>query len=447
MEKPPNRNDVIAAIATPPGRGGVGIVRMSGPQLAEIAHALLGRLPEQRKATLSFFKDAEGEVIDEGIVLYFAAPASYTGEDVLELQGHGGTVVMQMLLQRCLQLGARLAEPGEFTRRAFLNDKLDLAQAESVADVIEAATETAARCALRSLRGEFSAHIEDLARQLVELRMLVEATLDFPEEEIDAIDRTDALRRLANLTQTLEQSLQASKRGSLLRSGIQVVLAGRPNVGKSSLLNRLSGEEIAIVTPIPGTTRDALRQTIQLDGVPLNIIDTAGLRETSDQVESIGIARTWEAVRQSDLLLFVLEADKGLTADDKALIAQFPSDRARLLVHNKSDLASQPPDPISDNSIYVSAKTGQGMSELKQLVLATVGWRQGEEDVLMARERHIAALTDALSHLDQAREVSARHELLAEELRLAHEQLGEITGEFTADDMLGEIFSRFCVGK
>ena len=446
MEKPPNRNDVIAAIATPPGNGGVGIVRVSGPRLAELALSLLGRVPGQRTATLALFKDAGDRIIDEGIVLFFPAPFSYTGEDVLELQGHGGAVVMQMLLKRCLQLGARVAEPGEFTRRAFLNDKLDLAQAESVADIIEAATETAARCAVRSLRGEFSAHIEELSRQLVDLRMLVEATLDFPEEDLEAAGQADALQRLAKLRQALERSLEASRRGSLLRSGSQVVLTGRPNVGKSSLLNRLSEEEIAIVTPIPGTTRDALRQAIQLDGVPLTVVDTAGLRETGDQVESMGIERAWGAVREADILLFVLEADKGLTTDDEALIARFPADRPTLLVYNKADLAESPRD-VSNKCVYVSAKTGEGIADLKQLLLSTLGWHPGGEDVLMARERHLAALAQASSHLDQASRVSRSQELFAEELRLAHLQLGLITGEFTADDMLGEIFSRFCIGK
>lgn len=447
MGKLRSGNDVIAAIATPPGRGGVGIVRISGPDLTVFTQALLRRTPLPRNATLSAFVDGEGAMIDEGIALLFPAPASYTGEDVLELQGHGGPVVMQMLLNRCVQLGARLAEPGEFTRRAFLNDKLDLAQAESVVDIIEAATETAARCALRSFRGEFSAVIAALVRQLVELRMLVEATLDFPEEDVDTVDRSNALRRLTDLKQALERALESGRQGSLLRSGLQIVLVGRPNVGKSSLLNRLSGEEVAIVTPIAGTTRDALRQTIQIDGVPVNIIDTAGLRESADEIENMGIQRTWDAVAQADLLLFVLEADKGLTPDDLALIAQFPANRPKLFVYNKMDLSGESRDPVSGNNIYVSARTGVGLPELKQSLLSAAGWRPGGEDVLMARQRHLVALTAAASHLDRASTLAESQELFAEELRLAQVHLGHITGEFTADDLLGEIFSRFCIGK
>lgn len=440
-------NDVIAAIATPPGRGGVGIVRVSGPDLAALAQALLGRMPIPRKATLAAFIDAEGAMIDEGIALLFPAPASYTGEDVLELQGHGGPVVMQMLLKRCMQLGARLAEPGEFTRRAFLNDKLDLAQAESVVDIIEAATETAARCALRSFRGEFSAIIAALVQQLVDLRMLVEATLDFPEEDVDTMEGSHALQRLMDLKQALERALESGRQGSLLRSGLQIVLVGRPNVGKSSLLNRLSGEDVAIVTSIAGTTRDALRQTIQINGVPVNIIDTAGLRESADEIESIGIQRTWEAVEQADLLLFILEADKGLTPDDMALIVRFPPNRPQLFVYNKMDLANDYCGPAITTDVYVSAKTGTGLAELKQSLLSAAGWRPVGEDILMARQRHLVALKVAAAHLDRASAVADSQELFAEELRLAQVQLGYITGEFTADDLLGEIFSRFCIGK
>jgi tRNA modification GTPase len=448
MDKRWSGNEVITAIATPPGRGGVGIVRVSGPDLKAFTCALLGRLPLPRKATLAAFVDSDRAMIDEGIALFFPGPASYTGEDVLELQGHGGPVVMQMLLKRCMQLGARLAEPGEFTRRAFLNDKLDLTQAESVADIIDAATETAARCALRSYRGEFSAIIAALLQQLVDLRMLVEATLDFPEEDVDTVDSSNAQQRLNDLKQAVECALESGKQGSLLRSGLQIVLVGRPNVGKSSLLNRLSGEDVAIVTPIAGTTRDALRQAIQIDGVPVSIIDTAGLRESTDEIESMGIQRTWEVVQQADLLLFVLEADKGLTADDKELIARFPTNRPQLYVYNKMDLASDCSGPTSANeAVYVSAKTGTGLAELRRSLLTAAGWRPEGEDIFMARQRHLAALKEAASHLNCAGVVTDNQELFAEELRLAHMQLSHITGEFTADDLLGEIFSRFCIGK
>ena len=452
MNQPPNRivSDVIAAIATPAGRGGIGIVRLSGPGLAEIARSLIGHLPPPRLATHTLFLGGDAAAIDDGIALYFPAPASYTGEDVLELQGHGGPVVMQMLLRRCLDLGARAAAPGEFTRRAFLNDKLDLAQAEGVADLIEAATETAARSALRSLRGEFSAAINALVQQLIELRMLVEAMLDFPEEEIDSVDLQQAQRRLQQLSAALHSALARARQGSILRTGLQVVLAGRPNVGKSSLLNRLAGEDLAIVTPIAGTTRDAVRQSIQVEGVPINIIDTAGLRQTSDEVETIGIERTWEAIARADLLLLVVAAGVGVTPEDETMLARMPPSLRRLLLHNKCDLVDAAgrasPGP-GEGSVRVSAKTGEGIAELKRELLAAAGWQPGNEDSLMARERHVAALRDAAACLDRSAQVLAQPELFAEELRLAQESLASITGKFSADDLLGEIFSRFCIGK
>ena len=414
--------DIIAAIATPPGRGGIGVVRISGKNLRSVAEPLLGRLPAPRRAVRTAFLGRGGKPIDEGIALYFAAPASYTGEDVLELQGHGGPVVLQMLLRRCVELGARLAEPGEFTRRAFINDRLDLAQAEAVADLIEAATETAARCALRSLRGEFSAVIEALVQQLLELRLLVEATLDFPEEEIDALDRENARTRLA----------------------------GQPNVGKSSLLNRLAGEELAIVTEIPGTTRDAVRQTIQVEGVPMNIIDTAGLRETADKVEALGISRAWEAISKADVLLLVVEASIGISAGDREIMARVPQSMARVIVFNKIDLGAAEPHVElegAETHVFLSARTGSGVEELRRALLALAGWQPGGEDSFMARERHLQALAKAGECLARAETQMRAIELFAEELRLAHRELGAITGEFTADDLLGEIFSRFCVGK
>ena len=449
----PADKDVIAAIATAPGSGGIGVVRVSGPGLAALAMQLLGKLPQSRVAMHAAFLGEGGQPIDDGIALYFPAPASYTGDDVLELQGHGGQVVMQMLLRRCLALGARLAEPGEFTRRAFLNDKLDLAQAEGVADLIEAATETAARCALRSLRGEFSALIDDLVERLIELRMLVEATLDFPEEDIDAVDRNRAQERLARLRAELAQALAKGRQGSVLRTGLQVVLAGQPNVGKSSLLNRIAGEELAIVTAIPGTTRDAVRQTIQIDGVPVNVIDTAGLRETRDEVEAIGISRTWQAIERADVLLLVVDAASGVAVRDREIIARLPQRLPHVVVFNKIDLAGEPAhttEPANaggETYVWLSAKTGEGLDLLRRALLSIAGWQATGEDLFLARERHIVALARASECLERAEIVLGETELFAEELRLAQHELSTITGEHSADDLLGEIFSRFCVGK
>jgi len=442
--------DTIAAIATAQGRGGIGVVRISGRNLAPLAGRLLGAVPEPRIATHKIFLGEHGQPIDDGIALYFPAPASYTGEDVLELQGHGGPVVMQMLLRRCLALGARLAEPGEFTRRAFLNGKLDLAQAESVADLIDAATETAVRCALRSLRGEFSAVIDGLVRQLIELRMLVEATLDFPEEDIEVADREDTGIRLARLRAELRHALAQGRQGSVLRTGLQVVLAGQPNVGKSSLLNRLAGEELAIVTAVPGTTRDAVRQTVQIEGVPLNIIDTAGLRETRDEVEAIGIARTWQAIGRADALLLVVDAATGITDHDREIIARLPQRLPRVVVFNKIDLPegrAQTADSDGETHVWLSAKTGAGLELLRSALLSIAGWQTTGEGVFMARERHLVALASASECLERAVSVIGKVELFAEELRLTQHELSTITGEYSADDLLGEIFSRFCIGK
>lgn len=441
---------IIAAIATAQGRAGIGIVRVSGKDLSHFAKQLLGIEPRARLAARATFSGANGEPIDDGIALFFPAPASYTGEDVLELHGHGGRVVLQMVLGRCLELGARLAEPGEFTRRAFLNDKLDLAQAEGVADLIEAATEAAARCALRSLRGEFSNLIRDLGRQLVELRALVEATLDFPEEEIDPLDRDDARRRLAALQRETGGALARGRAGSVLRNGLHVVLAGQPNVGKSSLLNRLAGEDLAIVTAIPGTTRDAVRQTIQLEGVPINVVDTAGLRDTHDAVEAIGIARAWEAIEQADAMLMVVDAREGVTAADVAIVERLPNRLRPVTIFNKIDLSGDAPraeEKGKDWSIYLSAKTGAGIDGLREALLKLAGWQPEGGDVFMARERHLLALERVAEALKRAGETALRTELFAEELRLAQKELGSITGEVTADDLLGQIFARFCVGK
>jgi tRNA modification GTPase len=446
----PSDSDVIAAVGTAPGRAGIGIVRVSGKKLERLASRLLGGVPTPRLAVRAVFRGAAGEPIDDGIALFFPAPASYTGEDVLELQGHGGPVVLGMVLKRCLELGARLAEPGEFTRRAFLNDKLDLAQAEGVVDLIDAATEAAARCALRSLRGEFSEAIGSLEKRLVELRMLVEATLDFPEEEIDQVDREEARRRLRHLQEEVSRSLARGRQGSVLRNGLQVVLAGRPNVGKSSLLNRLAGEDLAIVTEIPGTTRDAVRQTIQIDGVPMNIIDTAGLRDTADTVEAIGIARTWEAIGRADALLLVVDARTGVTAADRAIVDRLPGKLKLVTVLNKIDLSGDAPRAEEDEKgwrIHVSAKTGDSIESLRKVLLKLAGWQSGEEDVFMARERHLVSLERVAQALERAGQAVLQSEFFAEELRLAQRELGSITGEFSAEDLLGQIFARFCVGK
>jgi tRNA modification GTPase len=424
--------DTIAAIATPPGRGGIGIVRLSGPQVPAIAARLLGRLPDPRIARHVKFGD-----IDEGIALYFPAPHSYTGEAVLELQGHGGPVVMQALLGACLDAGARLAEPGEFTRRAYLEGKLDLAQAEAVADLIDAASREAARAALRSLGGEFSAAVDALLGGLTGLRALVEATLDFPEEDVDRLHRDDAAARLAAVRAALEDVVQRSRRGSLLRSGIHVVLAGRPNAGKSSLLNRLAGEERAIVTAQPGTTRDALREPIQIDGVPLVVVDTAGLREATDEVERLGVERTRRELAQADLVLEVIDA-----TGDEALLA---AGAGRIAVYNKIDLRPGFVPPAG--AVAVSAKTGEGLNRLRRAILDAAGWSSTGESTFLARERHLRALELARTHLEAAAGLAARPELFAEELRLAQEALAAITGVFTADDLLGEIFTRFCIGK
>lgn len=359
-------------------------------------------------------------------------------------------MVLQMLLRRCMELGARLAEPGEFTRRAFLNDKIDLAQAESVADLIEAATETAARCALRSLQGDFSTVIDDVAKELVELRLLVEATLDFPEEEVDTVHRDDVLERLERTGEKVLRALAGGRQGSVLRSGLQVVLAGQPNVGKSSILNRLAGEEIAIVTEIPGTTRDAVRQTIQVEGVPLHVIDTAGLRETADRIEAIGIERSWDAIAKADVLLLVVDACAGLAAVDRTVMSRLPRTLRQVTVFNKIDLSGDPPSAREDTSgwsIRLSAQTGEGIDGLRRALLALAGWQSGSEDIFMARERHLRALERVRDGLAQARQQLPHGELLAEDLRIAQRELNVITGEFTSDDLLGEIFSRFCIGK
>lgn len=443
----------IAAIATAPGRGGVGVIRISGSNLLPFAFALTGKTPRPRYATLADFRAADGSSIDTGLLLYFPNPQSFTGEDVLELQGHGGPVVMQMLLARCLDLGARLAEPGEFSRRAFLNGKMDLAQAEAVADLIDAATASAARSAVRSLQGEFSRAIGDLNEELINLRMLVEATLDFPEEDIDFLKAADAFGRLERLQLKLAEIFDRAGQGKLLQSGLHVVLAGQPNVGKSSLLNRLAGDDLAIVTPIAGTTRDALRSTIQIEGIPLHIIDTAGLRETDDEVERIGIERSWKEIERSDVVLLLVDARTGVTDTDREILKRLPKTLQRITLYNKIDLADREAerhDEADGVAISLSAKANQGIDLLRRELLRIAGWHQAE-DVFIARERHLRALAMAQEHVAAARSVVEgilpALEIFAEELRLAQHALGEITGEFTADDLLGVIFSRFCIGK
>jgi tRNA modification GTPase len=444
-KRPPAKPDLIAAIATAPGRGGVGVVRVSGADIEPLAMAILGRVPEARHATFSRFLDGHGEVLDEGIALRFVAPHSFTGEHVLELQGHGGPVVLNLILQRCVELGARLAEPGEFTRRAYLNGKLDLAQAEAVADVIDAASGEAARSAVRSLSGAFSARISELVEALIRLRMLVEATLDFPEEEIDFLRDADAFGRLDTIDASLQAVRAQARQGALLREGLTVVLIGQPNVGKSSLLNQLAGFEAAIVTDIAGTTRDTVREAIQIQGVPLHIIDTAGLRDTDDAVEKLGIARTWAAVEKADVALLLVDATHGLSAHEAAILQRLPGVN-RLTIHNKIDVTQEAPRAAGDE-IWLSAKTGMGVDLLRGKLLEAAGWQAAGEGAFMARARHLDALARGAHHLAAARESAAQLELFAEELRLAQTALSEITGEFTADDLLGEIFSKFCIGK
>ncbi len=441
--------ETIAAIATAPGRGGIGVIRLSGCNLQALATTLSGKQPLPRMATLARFRAADGSVIDSGLLLYFPAPNSFTGEEVLELQGHGGPVVLQMLLSRCLDLGARLAEPGEFTRRAFLNGKLDLAQAEAVIDLIDAATTTAAKSAMRSLQGSFSKEINVLLEQLIELRALVEATLDFPEEEIDFLKAADAFGRMDRLQQKLAEVFDRAQQGKLLQGGLHVVLAGQPNVGKSSLLNCLAGDDLAIVTPVAGTTRDVVRSTLNVEGIPLHIIDTAGLRETHDEVERIGIERTWREIEKADVVVLLVDARNGITDADRDILQQLPAHLLRVTVFNKIDLAGGRPERLeaADGVVLsVSAKQGDGIDLLRAELLRIAGWHPAE-DVFIARERHLRALAETREHLEMAGLQLPQLELFAEELRLAQHSLGRITGAFSADDLLGEIFGRFCIGK
>lgn len=448
-----HHSDTIAALATPGGRGGIGIVRVSGSHLSAFAKNLTGRhLGEQlkpRHAHFLTFRDHQGHAIDQGIALYFPAPHSFTGEDVLELQGHGSPVVMRMLLARCQELGARLARPGEFSERAFHNGRIDLAQAEAVADLIDASTTSAAKSALRSLQGDFSRAIGELAAELIALRVLTEATLDFPDEEVDFLNAADAFRRLSAVADHLDTVLARARRGSLLRGGLHVVLVGQPNVGKSSLLNRLTGNDHAIVTPIPGTTRDALITQIQIQGIPLHVIDTAGLRETIDPVEKMGIERTWREIERADVAVLLIDAERGVGPDDEEILAKLPAHLKYVTVINKIDLVGNSPKreaTAAGTVLYLSAKHGEGIELLEQELLDQAGW-QDDEDVFVARERHLEALARARHHIDSAKLQTHRLELFAEEIRLAHRALQEITGEYSSDDLLGAIFGSFCIGK
>ncbi len=444
----------IAAIATAPGRGGIGVVRISGADLSELVRRLFQRDLTPRHAHYLPFKNVEGELLDEGIAIYFRAPHSYTGEDVLELQGHGGPAVLRRVLDSCLaagrDLGVQLAEPGEFTRRAFLNDRMDLAQAEAVADLIEASSVAAARGAMASLSGEFSARVNDLSDRIIHLRMLVEATLDFPEEEIDFLEKYQARPTLDALAGDLSALIAQARQGVILREGLHVVLAGQPNVGKSSLLNALAGDDIAIVTPIAGTTRDKVVQEIHIDGVPLHIVDTAGLRETEDTVESIGIARTWQEIERADVILHLQDATQPGDELDAQITARLPARTPVLKVFNKVDLLPEP-FAAGPGELGISAKRGIGLDALRAELLQIAGWNPGAESPWLARERHLHALQEAAEHLELAAAHASQDDrvldLFAEELRLAHDSLSSITGKFTSDDLLGEIFSSFCIGK
>ncbi|NOT68627.1 MAG: tRNA uridine-5-carboxymethylaminomethyl(34) synthesis GTPase MnmE [Methylophilaceae bacterium] len=442
--------DTIAAIATAPGAGGIGVVRVSGAACQDIAKHILGACPAPRHAAYLAFRDTDANLIDRGIAIYYVAPHSYTGEDVLELQAHGSTALMQLLLARCLELGARQAEPGEFTRRAYLNDKIDLAQAEAVADVISAATVEAVRSAVRSLSGEFSQRINALLNQLINLRMYIEACLDFPEEEIDFITQGKVAEKLESITQELQSVFSSAKQGNLLSEGMHVVLVGQPNVGKSSLMNQLAGEEIAIVTPIAGTTRDTIKSEIQINGVPLHIVDTAGLRDSADEIEQQGMVRTWRALEKANVALLLVDTSHGITESEKSILARLPAVLPKIWVHNKIDLSQESAkvaELAGETHIYLSAKSGAGLDLLRGHLLKIAGWQPAGEGSYMARTRHLLALKKVEHNLLAAKHLLNQPELVAEELRLAQESLATITGEFTPDDLLGEIFSKFCIGK
>ena len=454
-----NATDTIAAIATAPGQAGVGIIRISGPRVSTIARAMLGFTPRPRYAHYGPFYDQQGELIDEGIALFFPNPHSFTGEDVLELQGHGGTVIMDLLLRAACDLGARLARPGEFSERAFLNDKLDLTQAEAIADLIESSSEQAARCAVRSLQGAFSRRIDALVEAVTHLRIYVEAAIDFPEEEIDFLADGKVANDLSQLLTDLDTILAEAQQGSILREGMKVVIAGRPNAGKSSLLNALAGREAAIVTAVEGTTRDVLREHIHIDGMPLHIIDTAGLRDSPDEVEQIGIARAWDEIRQADRILLLVDATTTPETDPHLLwpdfIDQLPPDAPLTVIRNKVDLTAEPTgieEPTADAApvVRIAAKSADGLEVLRDHLKQCMGFASTTEGGFIARRRHLDALERAQVSLWQGQDQLQGYgagELLAEDLRAAQDSLGEITGAMTPDDLLGKIFSSFCIGK
>jgi tRNA modification GTPase len=453
----------IIALATGPGKAGIGVIRISGPQLLPMVEALFQRALTPRQANLLTLRDVQGESIDQLIAIYFAAPASFTGEDVLELQCHGGPQLLQLVMKRCLELGKAqglvIAEPGEFSLRAYLNNKIDLAQAEAIADLIDAQSEAAVRGAARSLQGAFSNDIHSLIEEITQLRILVESTLDFPEEEIEFLENAQARKRLGTVMQKLQALREGAKQGKILRDGVQLVLAGAPNVGKSSLLNRLAGEEVAIVTPVAGTTRDRVKESVTINGVPIHVIDTAGLRETTDLVEAKGIERSWEAIRAADLVIFLKDSsgiDRADGLPSSELMAQIlkmlPPKCPVLQVNNKSDLLIDSADKGDESQpLRISAKTGEGIETLKLKILESVGWGGSQEGAIIARRRHLDCLDRAASHIEKSQEFAANGnsslELFAEELRLAQEQLGHITGRLLPDELLGKIFSQFCIGK
>jgi tRNA modification GTPase len=447
--------DTIVAIASPPGRGAVGVIRVSGSLVPQIAAGILGALPAPRRARFASFIDAQGGSLDEGLALYFPAPASYTGEHVLEIQGHGGALVVDMVLKRLLELGCRMARPGEFTERAFLNGKIDVAQAEAIADLIDAGTTAAARAAVRSMQGEFSDRVADLKARITALRTYVEAAIDFPDEEIDFLSDTALRERLAAVFGSFESITAAARQGALLREGLNVVIAGKPNAGKSSLLNKLAGDDIAIVTDLPGTTRDVLRQHVHLDGLPLNLVDTAGLRSAVDVIEAEGVRRARSEIARADRVLYLL--DVGVAGSDSeqwaAELGQLPIGVPVTLIFNKIDSIGAKPrldEAATPPRLFLSAKTGAGLDLLRTHLKASAGYRESESGVFAARRRHLDALCRARQHVQNAAEILAStraFELFAEDLRLAQQALGEITGEFTSDDLLGEIFGSFCIGK
>jgi len=450
--------DTIVAQATPPGRGGVGIVRVSGPLVQQVAKELIGKVPTPRMADYCSFLNGDGSELDQGIALFFNNPHSFTGEDVLELQGHGGPIIIDMLIKRILTIsGIRTARPGEFSERAFMNDKMDLAQAEAIADLIDATSEQAAKSAVQSMKGDFSQHINDLVEALIKLRIYVEAAIDFPEEEIDFLSDGIVLGDLNGIIEHLEQVRQQARQGSLLREGMRVVIAGRPNAGKSSLLNALSGQDLAIVTDIAGTTRDVLREHIHIDGMPLHIIDTAGLRESPDKIEQIGISRAWDEINQADRVLFMVDSTETPHGDPHKIwpefMAKLPPDTGVSVIRNKADLSGDVLGESSDNNypiFNISAKTGEGVSLLKTHLKDCMGYQSVGEGSFMARARHIEALNHAKEHIDIGKDQLVDFnagELLAEELRIAQNYLSEITGEFSSDDLLSRIFTSFCIGK